>query len=124
MDFAVADADLIDSIHQLGNQIKLETGVPERRNVALRRNDHLCIFDGVIEIVSGHCRKRIALRRPVFKDECGILTTLHATRHFAAATIFLLLLPLLLLLCLVALLLAIALALLWLKQRKILAVAF
>ena len=54
VDFSVTDADLIDPVHQLGDQIKIETGVAKSRDLSLRSDNHMRVFNRVIEVVSGH----------------------------------------------------------------------
>jgi hypothetical protein len=54
VDFSVTNADLIDAVHQLGDQIKIETGVAESRDLSFRRDDYMRVFNCVIEVVSGH----------------------------------------------------------------------
>jgi hypothetical protein len=54
VNFSIANPDLIDSIHQLRDEIKIETSAAEGRNLSLRSNNHMRVFNGVIEIVPGH----------------------------------------------------------------------
>ena len=54
VDFAVAHPDLVDAIHQLGDQIKMEPGAAKGLNPALRRQDHLRVFEGILEAVGVH----------------------------------------------------------------------
>ena len=54
VNLSIANPDLIDSIHQLRDEIKIEAGAPEGRDLSLGSNDHTGVFDGVIKIVPGH----------------------------------------------------------------------
>src|SRR5436190_18394616 len=56
VDFSIANADLIDAVHQFGNEIEIETGIAESGDALLRGHDHLGVFDCVIEIVFSHWR--------------------------------------------------------------------
>src|SRR6266496_6140376 len=58
LDLAVANPHLVHVVHQLRDQIEIETGAAERRDLTLRRKDHARIFKRVIKIVAGHdgCR--------------------------------------------------------------------
>src|ERR1700730_5585424 len=68
VDFAVANSDLIDSIHQLRDQIKIETGAAKSGYLSLRSDDHMRVFNRVIEVVPGHRhRTKLALRHWEFK---------------------------------------------------------
>src|SRR5438067_12685124 len=73
VDFSVANADLIDPVHQLRDQIKIETGAAECRNVLLRRDNDVRIFNCVVEVVTGHDGRygRLASATADFKDESG-----------------------------------------------------
>src|SRR5580704_14824597 len=63
VDFPVANPDLIDSIHQLRDQIKIETGAAKSRDLSLRSDNHMRVFNRVIEVVPGHChRSKLPLR--------------------------------------------------------------
>src|SRR6267143_721482 len=63
LDFSVANPHLVDAVHQLRDQIEIETGAAERRDLTLGRKDHASIFKRVIKIIAGHdgCK----LRRPL-----------------------------------------------------------
>jgi hypothetical protein len=54
VNFSIANPDLIDAIHQLRDEIKIEARATERRDLSLGGNNHMRIFNGVIEIVPGH----------------------------------------------------------------------
>ena len=54
VNFSIPNPDLIDTIHQLGDEIEVKARGAEGRDLSLRREDHLCIFDCVIEIVLSH----------------------------------------------------------------------
>jgi hypothetical protein len=54
VNFSIANPDLIDAIHQLRDEIKIEAGAAEGRDLSLGSNDHMGVFNGVIEIISGH----------------------------------------------------------------------
>ena len=72
VDFPVANPDLIDPIHQLRDQIKIETGAAESRDLSLRSNDYMRVFNRVIEVVPGHChRTKLAFRHWEFKGKSG-----------------------------------------------------
>src|ERR1043165_5402717 len=57
VDFSVTNADVIDPVHQLRDQIKIETGAAESRYLLLRHDYDVRIFDRVIEVVGGHDAK-------------------------------------------------------------------
>src|SRR3954462_7988106 len=59
----IADADLIHPVHQLRNEIKSEAGAAKGLDATFRCDDHLGVFDGVIEVVSFHCGQDRAWRR-------------------------------------------------------------
>src|SRR6266404_8669324 len=70
VDFPVANPDLIDPIHQLRDQIKIETGAAKSRDLSLRSDDHMRVFNRVIEVVPGHGhRTKLAFRHWEFKSE-------------------------------------------------------
>src|SRR5881392_2091024 len=48
---AGANADLIDPIHQLGDEMKLKAGVAKGRDLAFRRENNLRILNGVLDVV-------------------------------------------------------------------------
>ena len=52
--FPVANPHLVRAVHQLRDQIEIETGAAERRDLMLRRKDHARIFERVVKIVAGH----------------------------------------------------------------------
>jgi hypothetical protein len=54
VNFSIANPDLIDSIHQLRDEIKIEAGAAEGRDLSLGSNNHMRVFNGVIEIVPRH----------------------------------------------------------------------
>ena len=68
MDFPVADPHVIHTVHQLRDQIKIETGAAERRDLMLGRNDHARVFNRVVEIVPGHGRSNLMRARSISKE--------------------------------------------------------
>ena len=54
VNLSIANPDLIDPIHQLRDEIKIEAGAAKGRDLLLGSNDHTSVFDGVIKIVPGH----------------------------------------------------------------------
>src|SRR5262245_9032195 len=58
VDFSIANPDLIDPIHQLRDEIKVETGAAERGDLSLGSNNHMRVFNRVVEIISGHCASK------------------------------------------------------------------
>src|SRR5205807_109718 len=46
-----ANADLIDPVHQLGDEMKLKAGVAKRRDLPFRRENNLRILNGVFDVV-------------------------------------------------------------------------
>src|SRR5262245_40042296 len=56
LDFSVSDPHLVHAVHQLRDQIKIETGAAERGDLTLRRKNHARIFKRVVKIVAGHDR--------------------------------------------------------------------
>ena len=84
MNFSVANPDSIDPVHQLRDQIKIETGVAEGRDFLLGRDNYVRIFNCVIEVVPGHGRSNLmrvplyfkrdppALQRAQGNDEIGV----------------------------------------------------
>src|SRR5205823_13284573 len=54
VNFPIANPDLIDSVHQLRDKIKIEAGAAEGRDLLLGSNNYMRIFNGVIEIVPRH----------------------------------------------------------------------
>ena len=59
MNFSIAHPDFVDAIHQLRDQIKTKAGRAEGGDLLLGREDHLRVFDRVLEIVFLHCRGAI-----------------------------------------------------------------
>ena len=51
VNLSIANPNLIDAIHQLGDEIKIETGAAKGRNLSFGRDNHLRVFNCVIEIV-------------------------------------------------------------------------
>src|SRR5260370_28663371 len=73
VDLPAANPDLIDPIHQLRDQIKIETGAAKGRDLSLRSDDDMRVFNCVIEVVPGHChRTKLALRHWEFKGESEV----------------------------------------------------
>src|SRR6266480_3219825 len=70
VNFPVANPDLIDPIHQLRDQIKIETGAAKSRDLSLRSDDYMRVFNRVIEVVPGHrdC-SNLAVRTREFKSD-------------------------------------------------------
>src|SRR5439155_21955624 len=69
VDYSVPNPNLIDPVHQLRDQIKIETRAAESRNLPLGRDNHMRVFNRVIEIVPGHlCVNKVALRPLKFKS--------------------------------------------------------
>ena len=58
VNLSVAHANLIDLIHQLGNEIEMETGAAKGRDLLFGRENDLGVFDRVMEIVFSHCGPR------------------------------------------------------------------
>src|SRR5213079_3303686 len=59
-------------IHQLRDQIKIETGAAKSRDLSLRSNDYMRVFNRVIEVVLGHGhRTKLAFRYREFKNKSG-----------------------------------------------------
>jgi len=54
MNFSVPDPDLIDPVHQLGDEIEVKARRAEGRDLPLRSEDHLGVFNRVIKIVFFH----------------------------------------------------------------------
>jgi len=54
LDFPVANPHLVHAIHQLRDQIEIETGAAERRDLMLRRQNDVRIFKRIVKIVAGH----------------------------------------------------------------------
>src|SRR5437660_852295 len=54
VNFSVADADLVDAVHQFGNEIKTKTGRAEGGDLLLGGEDHLSVFNRVLEVVFLH----------------------------------------------------------------------
>src|SRR5438874_13496184 len=48
---AGANSDLIDPVHQLGDEMKLKAGVAKGRDLPFRRENNLRILNGVFDIV-------------------------------------------------------------------------
>ena len=72
VDFSIANADLVHPVHQFGDEVKIETGAPKRRDLSLGRENHLRVFNCVIEIVPGHGhRNKLALGCWEFKSDSG-----------------------------------------------------
>src|SRR5438132_12497368 len=59
LDFAVANPHLVHAVHQLRDQIEIETGAAERRDLTLGRKDHARVFKRVVKIVAGHERCKL-----------------------------------------------------------------
>src|SRR4029453_612516 len=59
LDFAIPNPHLVHVVHQLGDQIKIETGAAERRDLALGRKDHARVFKRVVKIVAGHDERKL-----------------------------------------------------------------
>src|SRR5437870_13693755 len=72
MDSTVAKTDQFEPNPQLRNQIKIETRAAKSRDLSLRSDDHMRVFNCVIEIVPGHGhRSKLALPHWEFKSESG-----------------------------------------------------
>src|SRR4029077_7454049 len=56
LDLPVANPHVVHAVHQLRDQIKIETGAAERRDLTLRCKNHARILKRVIKIVAGHDR--------------------------------------------------------------------
>src|SRR6266496_668575 len=83
VDFPVANPDLIDPIHQLRDQIKIKTGAAKSRDLSLRSDDYMRVFNRVIEVVPGHChRSKLALRRWEFKKRIGLSAAWQVDRPY------------------------------------------
>ena len=54
VNFSVPNPDLIDTVHQLGDEIEVKARGAEGRDLLFRREDHLRIFNRVIEIALSH----------------------------------------------------------------------
>ena len=54
VNFPIANPDLIDSVHQLRDKIKIKAGAAEGRDLLLGGNNYMRVFNGVIEIVPRH----------------------------------------------------------------------
>src|SRR5437667_10993300 len=54
VNFSIANPDLIDAIHLLRDEIKIETSAAEGRDLLLGSNNHMRVFNGVVEIVPRH----------------------------------------------------------------------
>src|ERR1051325_3500890 len=65
--FAVPNPHLVHAIHQLRDQIEVETSASESRNLMLRRQNHTRIFKRIIEIVAGHEGGRLRSPVAIFK---------------------------------------------------------
>src|SRR4029450_11577003 len=52
--FSPPKPDLIDTVHQLGDEIEVKARSTEGRDLSFGREDHLRIFNRVIEIVLSH----------------------------------------------------------------------
>src|SRR6266478_1155193 len=68
VNFSVANPDSIDPVHQLRDQIKIETGVAEGRDFLLGRDNYVRIFNCVIEVVPGHGRSNLMRVRSISKE--------------------------------------------------------
>ena len=55
VDLSIADSDFVDAVHQLRNEVKSKTGRAERSDLLFRGEDHLGVFNSVLEIVLLHC---------------------------------------------------------------------
>ena len=49
VNLSVAHPDLIDLVHQLGDEIEIEAGAAEGRDLLLGRENHLRVLDRVVE---------------------------------------------------------------------------
>src|SRR4029453_3579684 len=117
LDFSIPNPHLVHAVHQLGDQIEIETGAAERRDLALGRNNHARIFKRVVKIVAGHDGRKLWCPLLFSKSTEGICdgeSVLCRLRKQAAALLFRL--------CLFAT--RLLLLWLWLKQGGIFAVAF
>jgi hypothetical protein len=54
VNFSIANPYLINSIHQLRDEIKIEAGAAEGGDLPLGSNYHMRVFNRVVEIISGH----------------------------------------------------------------------
>src|SRR5438045_8840362 len=59
LDFPIANPHLIHAVHQLRDQIKIETGAAEGRNLTLWRKNNARVFKRVIKIVASHDRRNL-----------------------------------------------------------------
>ena len=51
---SIAHPNFVDAVHQFGNEIEPKTGGAEGRDLVLGREDHLRVFNCVLEIVFLH----------------------------------------------------------------------
>src|SRR2546428_247471 len=56
VDLSVADPDLIDPVHQFGDEIKMKAGAAKGCDLLFGREDDLRVFNRVLKIVFLHCR--------------------------------------------------------------------
>src|SRR5262249_42361514 len=59
LNFPVPNPYLVYAVHQLRDQIEIEAGAAESRDVTLRRQNHARIFKRVVEIVAGHDGRKL-----------------------------------------------------------------
>src|SRR5438105_15574265 len=75
VDFSIADADFVDAVHQFRNEVKMKTGRAEGSNLLFGREDHLGVFNCVLEIVFLHFCLTISLRSriSIHRDAVSVL---------------------------------------------------
>src|SRR5262245_34812512 len=71
VNFPVTNSDLIDPVHQLRDEIKIETGGPERCDLSLRSDNDMRVFNRVIEVVPGHRSGIVICASSHFKGDAG-----------------------------------------------------
>jgi len=54
VDFPIANANVIDAVHQFGDKVKVKTRAAKGRDLSLGRENYLRVFNCVIEIVLSH----------------------------------------------------------------------
>jgi hypothetical protein len=81
VNFSVPDPDLIDPVHQLGDEIEVKARRAEGRDLLLRREDHLRVLNRVIEIVFSHHRSDNV-------RQCSLLAKRNAAMEFSAGRRF------------------------------------
>src|SRR5262245_11221711 len=84
LDFAVANSHLVHAVHQLRDQIEIETRTAEGRDLALRRHDHSSIFKRVVEIVAGHDNGKLWCPM-LFSKHAGKTIRTHTTEILSSA---------------------------------------